>query len=45
MYSPEDSALARARAYVAEIRSADPESRLDAAVRATILDRYPEIVR
>jgi trimethylamine--corrinoid protein Co-methyltransferase len=45
MYSPEDSALARARAYVAETRSAEPESRLDAAVRAKILEQYPEIVR
>ncbi len=45
MYRPEDSALARARARVAEVRSAERESRLDASVRAKILETFPEIVR
>mgnify|MGYP001827095386 CR=1 FL=1 len=45
VYSSEDNALARARAFVAEIRSAESQSRLDAAVRAKILEAFPEIVR
>jgi trimethylamine--corrinoid protein Co-methyltransferase len=45
VYSSEDNALARARAVVAEIRSAEPVSRLDAAARAKILEAFPEIVR
>ena len=45
MYEPDDTALARAKAFVAEIRSTEPESRLDADLRQKILDAFPEIVR
>jgi len=44
-YEPDDNTLARAKAFVADIRSAEPESRLDADVRTKILGMYPEIVR
>jgi len=42
-YRPEASALARARAFVAEVRGQPAESRLDPAVRRRILERFPEI--
>jgi trimethylamine--corrinoid protein Co-methyltransferase len=45
IYDPEDNTLARAKAVVDEIRSAEPESRLDAELRAKILEDFPEIVR
>jgi len=44
-YEAEDTALARAKAVVAGIRGAVPESRLDAGVRDKILGMFPEIVR
>jgi trimethylamine--corrinoid protein Co-methyltransferase len=43
-YQPDDDTLARARALVAEIRSAPQESHLDPNVRQKILDTYPEII-
>jgi trimethylamine--corrinoid protein Co-methyltransferase len=45
MYEPDDNTLARARAVVAEIRSAPQESCLDPEVRHKILETFPEIVR
>ncbi len=43
-YEPGDDALARARRVVHEVRDAPAESRLDPGVRATVLERFPEIV-
>ncbi len=42
-YSEQESALARARRRVADIRRRPPESRLPAAVRARILEQFPAI--
>ncbi len=39
----DDDAVARARQFVAEIRSTAPEGLIDKAVRTQILDHYPEI--
>ena len=43
-YTAADSALARAKEQVRQVRAAEPESRLDAAVRTRILETFDEIV-
>ena len=43
-YRPDDTALARARALVGEVRTAEPESRLDADVRRRVIEAFDEIV-
>jgi trimethylamine--corrinoid protein Co-methyltransferase len=42
-YAGEDSALSRARAFVADLRAQPPADRLDQAVRQHALSRFPEI--
>jgi trimethylamine--corrinoid protein Co-methyltransferase len=44
-YRTDDNALARARAFVTEIRSTDPESLIDPVIRNKLLAAYPEIIR
>jgi len=41
---PGGDALSQAKAFVAEIRSAQPESRLDPKIRNQILSAFPEIM-
>jgi trimethylamine--corrinoid protein Co-methyltransferase len=43
-YDPKDSSTNRARAFVDEIRTSEPESRLPADVRRQIAEMFPEIV-
>jgi hypothetical protein len=45
MYRTDDTALARAKAVVAQIRAAAPEHLIVDGVRQKILDEFPEIVR
>jgi trimethylamine--corrinoid protein Co-methyltransferase len=40
---PEDDALARAKRFVAEVRAAEPESKLAPDLRKRLLDTYDEI--
>jgi len=42
-YRPDETALARARAFVSEVRLAEPASRLDPDARQAVLDRFGEI--
>ena len=44
VYRPDDSALARARSFVAELRAAPQRSRLDPQLRERLLSEFPEIV-
>jgi trimethylamine--corrinoid protein Co-methyltransferase len=44
-YSSDDNALARARAFVNQVRTEHTGSCLDAATRKTILKEFPEIVQ
>ncbi|MFO8012932.1 MAG: trimethylamine methyltransferase family protein [Phycisphaerae bacterium] len=44
-YTPDDSALARARARVQEVRTSEAESCLDPDVRARVLETFGEIVQ
>ena len=44
-YTPDESALARARARVSEVRTSQAQSRLDPDVRARVLEAFGEIVR
>ncbi len=44
-YRADDTALARAKAFVADLRATEPEHRIEAGVRQKILDAFPEIVR
>jgi len=43
-YTPEHTALARARAFVSRMRTAEPESRLQPEVRRRVLERFDEII-
>jgi trimethylamine--corrinoid protein Co-methyltransferase len=45
MYRTDDTALERAKAFVAEMRATEPEQRIEGGVRRKILDGFPEIVR
>ncbi|MEF8787503.1 MAG: trimethylamine methyltransferase family protein [Planctomycetota bacterium] len=42
-YSPDDSALARARKFVQKVRDSEPESKLEPGTRDRILDTFEEI--
>jgi trimethylamine--corrinoid protein Co-methyltransferase len=44
-YHADDNALARARAFVTEIRSTEPESLIDPVIRKNLIAAYPEIIR
>jgi len=44
-YSADDTAMARARAFVADLRAKEPEHRIEGGVRQRILGEFPEIVR
>ena len=39
------TAMARAKAFVTDIRAAEPEQRIEGGARQKILDEFPEIVR
>jgi trimethylamine---corrinoid protein Co-methyltransferase len=41
--APDDDAIARARAFVADIRSEEPTPLIDESIRKTILDEFSEI--
>jgi trimethylamine--corrinoid protein Co-methyltransferase len=43
-YDPNDTAMDRAKAFVGQIRSSEPESRLPGDVRTQITEMFPEIV-
>jgi len=43
-YSPKETALNRAKAFVREIRALESESRLEPGVRDELLDRFAEII-
>ena len=44
-YRSDDNSLARAKAFVADLRAAEAEHRIEGSVRQRILDEFPEIVR
>ncbi|MFW6162176.1 MAG: trimethylamine methyltransferase family protein [Planctomycetota bacterium] len=43
-WDPAESALARAKAFVAQVRASEPGPRIEAGVRSQILERFPQIV-
>jgi len=45
VFDPDQTALARARAFVRGVREADPRSCLDTGVRRRVLDTFSEIVQ
>jgi len=45
VYRADDTALARAKAFVADLRAKEPAHHIEGGVRQKILDDFPEIVR
>ncbi len=43
-YKKEDSAMARAKNFISEVRNSKPESKLEPGVRKSILESFPEIL-
>ena len=44
-YRSDDTALERAKGFVADMRAKEPEQRIEDGVRQKILEEFPEIVR
>jgi trimethylamine--corrinoid protein Co-methyltransferase len=42
-FAPSESAMARAKAFVAQVRASDSGSRIEETVRSQIIERFPQI--